>query len=204
MSLAAVVLAGGASRRLGGAPKPALPVGGRPMLLRVLDAVAPAHPRVVVGPPDLAALLPAGVLLTREDPPGGGPVAGLAAGLALVSTTRRRVAVLSADLPFLAASVLSGLSKALDEGGDVAVLLDGAGREQWLCAVWDHSALAGHLAGLGDPTGVPMRALVGRAAVRGVALPAATGPPPWFDVDTDEDIRRAEQWLSASPSRTEE
>ena len=51
MRFAAVVLAGGAARRLGGAPKPARTVAGVPLLTRVLDAVAAADVRVVVGPP---------------------------------------------------------------------------------------------------------------------------------------------------------
>src|SRR3954469_15553631 len=74
---AAVVLAGGAARRMGGADKPALPVAGQSMLIRVLAAVHDADPRVVVGlvPPDL----PVQVHSTREDPPGGGPVAAAAA-----------------------------------------------------------------------------------------------------------------------------
>ncbi|PWU56748.1 hypothetical protein DLE60_25700, partial [Micromonospora globispora] len=41
---AAVVLTGGAARRMGGVDKPARPVGGRPMLHRVLAAVAAAEP----------------------------------------------------------------------------------------------------------------------------------------------------------------
>ncbi|MCW2566643.1 MAG: molybdopterin-guanine dinucleotide biosynthesis protein MobA, partial [Mycobacterium sp.] len=47
----AVVLAGGRARRLGGIAKPAVDVGGRPMLARVLAAVADAGHVIVVGPP---------------------------------------------------------------------------------------------------------------------------------------------------------
>jgi molybdopterin-guanine dinucleotide biosynthesis protein A len=82
---AAVILAGGAARRLGGVSKPMLPVGGRSMLARVLAAVPDARPRVVVGPPELA--LPPGVLRAQEQPPGGGPVAATAAGLARLDDT---------------------------------------------------------------------------------------------------------------------
>ena len=60
---AAVVLAGGAGRRLGGPTKPRLDVGGASMLARVLAAVSDAAPRVVVGPESLATVLPAGVAL---------------------------------------------------------------------------------------------------------------------------------------------
>ncbi len=70
---AAVVLAGGAARRMGGADKPTIPVAGQSMLTRVLAAVHDADPQVVVGrvPPDL----PVPVASTTEQPPGGGPVA---------------------------------------------------------------------------------------------------------------------------------
>src|SRR3954454_3569024 len=52
---AAVGLAGGAGRRMGGADKPLRPVAGQSMLSRVLAAVGDAEPRVIVGPvpPDL-------------------------------------------------------------------------------------------------------------------------------------------------------
>jgi molybdopterin-guanine dinucleotide biosynthesis protein A len=196
--LAAVVLAGGSARRLGGVAKPALPVGGRPMLLRVLDAVTSAGPRIVVGPPDLARLLPDTVALTREEPPGGGPVAGLAAGVRLVPHQVPRVAVLAADLPFLTRTVLDGLCSALESGTDVAVLVDDAGRRQWLCAVWLAPALRRRLAALDDPAGVPMRGLAAEAVVREVYMPAGDDAPPWFDFDTDGDLRRAEEWLHAN------
>src|SRR5690606_25483675 len=150
---AAVVLAGGAARRLGGAAKPARLVGGRPLLLRVLDATAGADPIIVVGPPALAPLLPAGVALVQEQPAGGGPVAGLDAGVRLVRAGRAQVAVLSADLPFLTPAVLHGLSVRLSAGGDVAVLLDDSGQPQWLCAVWSRAALGRRLSAVGDPAG---------------------------------------------------
>ena len=42
---AAIVLAGGNGRRLGDPAKPERPVGGVPMVIRVLGAVADAFPR---------------------------------------------------------------------------------------------------------------------------------------------------------------
>ena len=190
----AIVVAGGAGRRLGGASKPLLPVGGRPMLLRVLDALTLAEPRIVVGPPALAPLLPADVVLTQEQPPGGGPVAALAAAVRLVPPGPRAVAVLSADLPFLTPDALSTLRRGLDAAADVAVLLDGDGRPQWLCAMWRLRELRRRLDALGDGAGVAMRDLVAGASVRSHAWGGQAGPPPWFDCDTDQDIRRAEEW----------
>jgi len=114
--LAAVVLAGGQASRLGGADKPGLVVGTRSLLAAVVSAAveAGAGHVVVVGParPGLAAAAgPSGQLdFVREDPPGSGPVAALRAGLAAISAPA--VAVLAADMPFLAARHLRALLEA--------------------------------------------------------------------------------------------
>ncbi|WP_344565629.1 DUF6457 domain-containing protein [Streptomyces axinellae] len=73
-----MVLAGGGASRLGGTDKPAVTVGGRPLLDRVLSACADASVTVVVGP-RRPTCRP--VAWAREDPPGGGPLTGLYAGL---------------------------------------------------------------------------------------------------------------------------
>ncbi|WP_240501551.1 molybdenum cofactor guanylyltransferase, partial [Streptomyces neyagawaensis] len=100
----AVVLAGGAARRLGGADKPGVRVGGRALLDRVLAACAGARTIVVVADPRPTARP---VLWAREEPPGGGPLAALDAGLR--RTTAPYVVVLSADLPFLAGETVRRL-----------------------------------------------------------------------------------------------
>ncbi|GAA1193518.1 molybdenum cofactor guanylyltransferase [Prauserella alba] len=116
---AGLVVAGGEARRLGGVDKPMLEIGGRTLLARSLDALSGADPVVVVGP-RRAGVSGAGIRVrwTREDPPGGGPVAALAAGLALVD--RSRVVVLAADLRGITATAVERLLGALDrdQGGD--------------------------------------------------------------------------------------
>lgn len=188
---AAVVLAGGGGRRLGGVAKPALPVGGRPMLHRVLAAVADAFPRIVVGPDTLP--VPPGVTRTHEQPPGGGPVPAIAAGLALVPPGAEYVALLAADLPLLTAPAVARLrAGAAEPSRDGAVFVDGVGQPQWLCGVWRIDRLRARLAGLPpDPAGVPVRQLLGELAVAQITDPGPA-PPPWWDCDTVEDLRRAE------------
>ncbi|MFI5851640.1 NTP transferase domain-containing protein [Micromonospora chalcea] len=292
-----MVLAGGAARRMGGVDKPGRPVGGRPMLHRVLAAVADADQRIVVGP---SGPLPDGVRTTREEPPGGGPVAATAAGLALLDPATTTVALLAADLPLLTAAAVTELRRALDapateqphdlateqphapgdgqshappaerehapaaerehapaaerehapaaerehapaaerehdpaaerehapaaerehdpaaerehdpaaeresaltpDGSTVALAcyVDADGRRQQLCAVWRLPALRAALDRLaatrgGTLDGAPVRALLTGVAVREVSW-SGSGPPPWFDCDTDEDVRRAEEW----------
>ncbi|GAB7049231.1 molybdenum cofactor guanylyltransferase [Catenuloplanes indicus] len=215
-----VVLAGGRGSRLGGVVKPGLPVGGRTMLSRVLDATAALSPRVVVGPDTLT--LPAGVLRTVESPPGGGPVAGAAAGLSVLVRAdpgTRLVALLAGDLPMLTPAALGTLAAPLTPPTahrtvesrppagaagyvDGVCFVDAGGRRQLLCGVWRVPALVAALDGLagerGGLDGASMRALFARLRVREETW-GGSGVPPWFDCDTEEDLRRAETWAAENP-----
>ena len=107
--LHAIVLAGGGGRRLGGASKADLDIAGRRLLERVLtglDGVVDGL-RVVVAPPSVR--VPRGVLRTLEDPPHGGPLAGIGAGMDALgavagsaSAADERVLVVSVDTPGVA------------------------------------------------------------------------------------------------------
>jgi molybdopterin-guanine dinucleotide biosynthesis protein A len=185
---AAVVLAGGAGRRFGGPVKPLTPVGGRPMLHRVLDAVADARPRVVVGPATLP--VPDGVRLVVEE--GGGPVAGLAAGLSTVDGPV--TALLGADLPLLTSDAMTVLRRALSTV-DGAMYVDDSGRRQILCGVWRTEALRQRLAAIGDPKDARLRTLLDGLDV--IEVRAGRGRP-WYDCDSPEDVVRAERWLAVS------
>ncbi|MFE2288558.1 NTP transferase domain-containing protein [Streptomyces sp. NPDC059443] len=198
-----LVLAGGAARRLGGADKPGLLVGGRPLLDRVLDACAGARTTVVVGD-RRATSRP--VLWAREDPPGGGPLAALDAGLR--HTTAARVLVLSADLPFLDRETVRALLDA--PGRDGAMLRDPAGRDQPLVAAYRAESLRREIALLaaehGTLTGLPLRAVTAELDLTPVT---AAAPLASFDCDTWDDLAAArarirehgtvlEQWITAA------
>lgn len=185
---AAVVLAGGRAARLGGQPKPQLEVGGRTMLAAVLAAVADAELRIVVGPPQP---VPDGVLVLREEPPGGGPVPALRAGLAAVE--QAVVAVLAGDLPFLTAEVVTGLRERLT--GDGVLLVDPAGRDQVLLGVWRTAALRSAVRDTAGHTS--MRAALSPLTVqRWRPAAPADRPAPWTDCDTPADLDRARAHVS--------
>ncbi|MFE6834498.1 NTP transferase domain-containing protein [Streptomyces sp. NPDC057705] len=202
MSYDAIVLAGGAAQRLGGADKPALSVGGRALLDRVLDACPDARTTVVVGGRRPTARP---VRWTREDPPGGGPVAALDAGLR--GTTAELVLVLSADLPFLDRETVRALLDA--PGPDGAMLRDPDGRDQPLVAAYRTEPLRREIALLatehGNLTGLPLRALTSELDLaRITAQPLAS-----FDCDTWDDLAAArarirehgtvlDQWITAA------
>ncbi|MDT0274970.1 molybdenum cofactor guanylyltransferase [Blastococcus goldschmidtiae] len=182
---AAVVLAGGRAARLGGQAKPQLEVGGRTMLAAVLGAVADAERRIVVGPPQP---VPDGVVVVREQPPGGGPVAALRAGLPAVASDV--VALLAGDLPFLHPALITQLRTTLVADG--VLVVDDGGRDQYLLGVWRTAALRAALPGDGGPTSL-RRVLAPLTVDR--LRPAVTpgAPPPWLDCDTPADLARARE-----------
>ncbi|MFK0062195.1 NTP transferase domain-containing protein [Streptomyces werraensis] len=199
----AVVLAGGAARRLGGADKPAVRVGGRPLLDRVLAACADAGTTVVVAGPRPTARP---VTWAREDPPGGGPLAALDAGLRHV--TAEHVVLLSADLPFLDGRTVAALLDTLRRGeADGVLLTDSDGRDQPLVAAYRTPSLRRGLAALsaahGGTAGLPLRRLTGALDLLRISDPVAS-----FDCDTWDDIATArarirehghvlDEWISA-------
>ena len=194
-SVGALVLAGGLARRLGGADKPGIAIGGRPMVAAVAEAAAGAGARqlVVVGPPrpGLTAELAArgyaiAVEFTTEQPPAAGPVPALRAGLQLIAAPW--LFLLAADLPFLRDRHLRALlTAAVGQQASGALLVDDQGRPQWLASCWRTADLATALAGY---QGSSLGGLLG--PLRPVEVtPAPEHAPPWLDCDTPQDVAAA-------------
>lgn len=178
--LAGIVLAGGAARRLSGVDKPMLEIGGKPLLRTVIDALAAAEPVIVVGPRRPAITQ---VRWACEDPPGGGPVAALAAGLAALPPGVAKVAVLAGDLAAVGPSTVDRLAAAA-EGADGALLVDPDGREQWLIGVWQVAPLRAAMPEL--TANFPLRQVF--RALRYTTVAAEPGESE--DIDTPEDLGR--------------
>lgn len=185
-----LVLAGGGGSRLGGVDKASLQVAGRRLLERVLEAGATSRRTVVVG----AVRVPAGVMRTLEDPPGGGPVAGIAAGLAALTHDAPApwTVVIAVDQPEAAMAVDELLTGAGRAGAEVDLLCphDETGHPQWLLAAYRTSALRAALEPLGSGHGTSVRRLV--AGLRAVEVRSAHVG----DIDTWTDHRAWEQRLS--------
>lgn len=207
----AIVLAGGRASRLGGIDKPRIEIGGRTLLDGLLDALAAAGcDRIVIAGPEAldddgavsGAPAPDGgsteergqsrrtigpdVRWVREDPPFGGPVAGIAAALPLVTT--HEVVVLAGDLTAPAEALALLLHPDAPHGVDGRRLTDPDGRSQPLTAVYAAAALRANLAALpGGGRDASMRRLLEGLALADIDASAAAV----HDVDTWEDIEDA-------------
>jgi molybdopterin-guanine dinucleotide biosynthesis protein A len=133
-----VVLAGGTAARMDGVDKASVELGGRTLLEYAVDAFLDADEVVVVAPASVPTSRQ--VTFVCEDPPRGGPVAGLLTGVDALLRRPRLVGVLAVDMPRVTASTMRRLRDAAT-GHDGAFLVDGDGRRQ-LAGVLDAGRLA--------------------------------------------------------------
>ena len=187
-----VVLAGGTGRRLGGAVKPDVVARGARLLDHVLAGLEQLRDRglplghvCVVAP--AAVDLPTGVLRALEDPPLGGPVAGIAAGLESLDRCAGLIGLLTCDAPS-SWRALPGLMEALrqsEPGADGVCARDGD-HVQYLLGIYHRRALAAAVA----PDGVPLRDTAVRRSLgrlRVTVIPVPHGVV--RDLDTWAEVR---------------
>ena len=151
-----VVLAGGTAARMDGIDKAGLELGGRTLLEWAIDAFVDADEVVVVGPRSAPTTRP--VTFTREDPPKGGPVAGLLTGVDALLGAPAVVGVLAVDMPRVSAYTVRRLREAAT-GHDGAFLVDADGRRQ-LAGVVSAARLAAVRPDLEHQHGMSLRALL--------------------------------------------
>jgi molybdopterin-guanine dinucleotide biosynthesis protein A len=136
-----LVLAGGFSRRMG-RDKATLPWEGTPLLLRVLDRLAPLASEIWVAARPGQDLPPGDYRRIDDARPGDGPLAGLAQGLAAIDprangdpeSNGAPVAVAACDYPHAEAGLFRALRAAAPDAAVALPLLDG--RAHPLMAVW--------------------------------------------------------------------
>lgn len=116
-----VVLAGGASRRMG-QNKAFLELAGRPLIAHVLDRMAEVCEEVLIVAGDVALYASLGVRVVPDVFPGVGVLGGLHAGLA--AARHDLILAVGCDMPFLNPALLRAFV-AWAEGYDVAALRQG-------------------------------------------------------------------------------
>ena len=196
---AAIVVGGGGGERLGGVSKPDLTLGGVRLIDRVCGVLteACAVGCVAVVPPSVR--VPDGVARTLEDPPGGGPLAGIDAGLrALRVGDDVLVVVVSVDAPGVGAFLPALLEPALREGVEGRIVRGGDPEpfDQYLMGVYRAASLRRAIdeavAAYGSVRGVGVRRVLRALDVERVSV----GADVCRDIDTPEDVAWWESFLS--------
>jgi molybdenum cofactor guanylyltransferase len=168
--LAGVVLAGGASRRMG-RDKATMPHPGSAAPTMVEFTVSILARRcepvfVVAAPGQLLPTLPGAVVL-RDEVPGSGPLAATGLGLrASADAGAARAVVCAVDMPDLTGELIDALA----DQPDADVVLPWDGRDHYLAGIY-RTDLAGRVAGLVAAGERGMRALTSSVSTRRLVLP---------------------------------
>lgn len=141
--LTAIVLAGGASRRMG-ADKALLSIDGRPMIQSLIESLVPISRGVIVSLNDrerqgeLERALPAGTRVIYDERPDQGPLMGIYAGLKASDTDVNLV--VACDIPKVDAGFVTEMRSYAGDH-DVVVSVDGEGRTNALLALYNKSVI---------------------------------------------------------------
>jgi molybdopterin-guanine dinucleotide biosynthesis protein A len=191
-----LVLAGGASRRMG-RDKAALALHGQPQLHWARELLLRHCPQVFVS-----------VRADQQDDPvrrglptivdvheGAGPIAGIAAAQA----ARPDCAwlVLACDLPFVDDAVISHLVSCRDGRPVVAYASSHDGLPEPLCAIYEPASRAGVLAAIESGRNCPRKFILGT----GVALLQQANPAALDNVNTPDELQRAQDVQRGIASR---
>lgn len=191
--IATLVLAGGDGRRIGGAKSQRL-LNGRRLLDFALDAARRTGGPVAVGVRSRTrGDNLGGAEIVLDSPEIEGPLASLTAGLRWACSHEACfLLTLPCDAPFLPVDLAGRLRARIDSSA--SAIPSSGGQLHPACGLWRVSALDQLAAYL--KTG--RRSLVGFAEWGGYAAEPWEGAPrdPFFNVNTPEDLARAEAWLS--------
>ena len=193
----AVILAGGLARRMGGGDKPMRTIGGRPLLQRVIDRLAPQCDGVILNANGDAGRFAAFGLPVIADSVADfpGPLAGVLAALDWAAAHRpdaRWMLSAPGDCPFLPRDLTARLHAArMAENAQLAVAAS-AGHAHPVIGLWDvglrdelrHALLAEDIRKVGRFT-----ARYALATVEWQVTPI----DPFFNANTMDDLAEAER-----------
>jgi molybdopterin-guanine dinucleotide biosynthesis protein A len=190
--IAAVILAGGRGRRMGGTAKALLPLGGRTLLDHVLQRLQGQVSPIAISAndPAITAALP---LLADAHDDRRGPLAGLLAGMDWARTREgiRRIVSLPVDCPFLPGDLVAGLRATAEETGASVVVAASAGVEHPTAALWDLDLADALRAVVEAGADLSVRRFYQRYRVAIRAFESG-GIDPFFNINTPADLARAE------------
>ena len=199
-----LVLAGGLARRMGGGDKARLRIGGRTILVRVLECLLSQCERVIINANgDPARFADTGLPVVADSVPDfAGPLAGILAGLDWAAAQAPGIEWLASvpgDCPFLPNNLLERLHEARRAAG-VPLACARSGE-------WRHPVVGLWNVKLRDDL---RRALIEEdqhkievwTARHGVAIADWPAEPldPFFNVNTPEDAARAQMLAALQPN----
>ena len=199
---AAVILAGGHSKRMGGADKVLVTVAGKSLLARVIKRMNPQVERLVLSANgDPTRFSAYGVPVVRDTVDEVGPLAGLHAGMRWSEKNlpeARFIASVAADMPFLPTDLVARLAEGCGRDENTVALAASPAGTHPICGLWP-VALAESLERLlrsGETTTILAfadRFMRLNVPFDDIALPSGETVDPFFNVNTPEDVAHADE-----------
>ena len=184
-----IILSGGTSSRFGTDKSQAM-LGHQQLIHHILTGIPKEFEIIVVGADPLFPEI--AYRCVRENPVGGGPVAGIAAALELCES--EIVGVLATDMPFAGAHMIHLLS-AMTSHDDAIMYLDSQGYKQPLAALYRRESLENALSIIGNPHGASMRTLISHLNIHEIHMSPEIEKA-MIDVDTPHDLVVAMEYLA--------
>ncbi|WP_341863429.1 molybdenum cofactor guanylyltransferase MobA [Gymnodinialimonas sp. 57CJ19] len=189
-NISAVVLAGGQGRRIGG-DKAHVLLAQKPLWRHVADRISPQVKSLAVNAPEPFD----GYRVVADSLPGLGPLSGILAAMHWAqSQGATRVLTVAVDTPFLP----TDLGKRLSAAKAPIAMARTADGVHGTTALWD-VPLAQGLEAFLQGGGRKVTAWAMGHQVAYVDFPDAN-PPPFFNVNTPEDLAQAEAWIAEAPA----
>ena len=179
-----IVLSGGTSRRFG-RDKSQAKIAGKSLIALILESIPSEFKIVIVG--DDPKIESSQYLCVREEPIGGGPLAGFKAGLD--ASESELVALIATDMPFASGLVLH-LINSIRVHDDAVMYVDAKGFKQPLAAVYRSKSVKRALADMGQLDGKSMRELISHLMVHEIEMSHEIAQA-LMDIDTAADLEQA-------------
>ena len=204
-----LILAGGHSTRMGGTEKAMLPLGGKPMLARVIDRLQPQVDRLVLsanGDPQRFSEF--GIPVER-DQVGEGPLAGLLAGMRWSEENlpdAKFVVSVAADTPFFPADLVERLSEGCGRDENTVALAASSAGTHSVFGLWPVKLADGLEKYLKSGAHPKVLAFADRfmrlnVPFDDIILPNGQAVDPFFNVNTPEEAKTAETIVAALEGR---
>lgn len=197
MRVCGVILAGGRSRRMAGASKATCMLGGRPLLARVVDRLAPQVDRLLVNlnepfvEPQLKNISVVGDMVA--DYPG--PLAGLASAMSYLDENDARdeaVVVAPCDGPFIPLDLVAILAESLSKSTSPAVCIRYDGELQPTFSLWRRALREEIDRELYERKQGGLKGLLQRLEATWVDWPKGSLNP-FFNINTPADLQYAQE-----------
>lgn len=199
---AAIILAGGHSKRMGGADKVLVTVAGKSLLTRVIERTNAQVERLVLSANgDPTRFSAYGVPVVRDTVDEAGPLAGLHAGMRWSEKNlpeARFVASVAADMPFLPTNLVARLAEGCGRDENTVALAASPAGTHPICGLWPVALAEGleRLLRSGETTTILAfadRFMRLNVPFDDIALANGETADPFFNVNTPQDVARAEE-----------